>query len=423
MSMKRASKKMNSCRGDKLAICGGEPVRKKDFPCWPISDEREIEEIRNVLEGVKWNYLTDGEKHIELEDKFAQYIGAKYAISTITGTAALEIALRAAGIGPGDEVIFQAYTCYADAEAVLHLNAVPIFVDIAPETYCMDLVEIEKRITPRTRAIVPIHWAGRPTDMDAIGRIAEKHDLAVVEDACLAHGAEWKGKKVGTFGDLGCFSFGCGKLMEAGEGGMIVTDNQKLAVICDALRNRGRGKEFRQIGWNYRLSEILAAVLVAQLERYPYQLKKRNQNGNFLASELNKIEGLGILENDPHITMNAYGHFVFKFYKDKFGIEREIFVKALSQEGVPCSSGWPEPLYKDSVFRSTSLQPCPLKCPLYNSKIDYERICPESEKAFSEEAIMLPHRVLLGDRDDIEDIIEAVRKIKNNLNELKEVER
>jgi len=283
-----------------LAIDGGKPVRTKPFPAWPVYDDRERKALEDVLTKTSWNFF-EGRTHELLEKEFAAHHSAKYGIAVSCGTAALEISMRASGIGLGDEVIHQCYCCFADAQGIMAINAVPIPADITPETYCIDVDKREKLITTRTKAIVAVHFGGNLADMDAINRIAKKHKLLVIEDACLSHGAEWKGKICGTLGDVGVFSFGSGKLMTAGEGGMIITNNKKLADTCRTLRDRGRvwlddmssskkSKEdgegrfselfakfdHKMLGWNYRMSEFLAGIVRVQLTRLSGPVRSRS---------------------------------------------------------------------------------------------------------------------------------------------------
>ncbi len=252
------------------------PVRARPFPDWPVFDEREIEALTEVVRSGKWGELA-GSKVLEFQRAFAAYQQARHGVCVVNGTAALQIGLRALGVGPGDEVITTSYTFIATPNAALSLGAVPVFVDIDPDTYLLDPACIEDAITDRTHAIVPVHLFGAACDMDAILDIARRRHLAVLEDACQAWGAEWNGRRVGALGDLGTFSFQSSKNINAGEGGMIVTNDDALEDLVWSLHNVGRRRggewyEHVRVGWNYRMTEFQAAMLLVQLTRLPEQM-------------------------------------------------------------------------------------------------------------------------------------------------------
>lgn len=291
-----------------LAIKGGERFRVKPFTNWPVFDENEIENIVQVVKSGKWWRFAYGEG-VELKEKssgddraqvvlfqeeFAKYQDAEYGLACANGTAALEIALKALGIGPGDEVIVPSYTYVGTATCVLQVNAIPIFADIDTDTYNIDPVRIEEAITERTKAIIPVHFSGQSADMDRIMEIAKKHNLYVIEDSAHAHGGEWKGRKVGAIGDIGTFSFQATKNMTSGEGGAIVTNNKSLAKLCDSYIWAGRevGRpwyEFHRLGWNYRMTEFQGAILKVQLGRLDAQIEKRKENAEYLSRRINEI--------------------------------------------------------------------------------------------------------------------------------------
>ena len=278
-----------------LAICGGKPVREKPYPSWPIFDEKEEKALIDVLKSGKWGRV-NGKKNEEFEEKFARYHSAKYGITCVNGTAALEIALKALGVGPGDEVIVPAYTFIATASAVLMVGAKPVFVDIDPKTYNIDPEKIESAITPKTKAVIPVHIGGCPANMDKILDIAKKYNLRVLEDAAQAHGAEWRGKKVGALGDMGIFSFQSSKNINAGEGGIILTNDEELAEKAWSLMNVGRAKKGEWymhyiLSGNYRMTEFQAGILLAQMERMEELMKKREENAKYLTERLKEIEG------------------------------------------------------------------------------------------------------------------------------------
>lgn len=427
-----------------LAIKGGTALRTKPFTSWPVFDETEVDSIVKVVrsgkwwrfaygEGVEMTEKTSGDDRAQVvlfQEAFAKYQDAAYGLACANGTAALEIVLKALGIGPGDEVLVPAYTYIGSATCILQVNAIPVFVDIDPDTYNIDPDRIEEAITPRTRAIIPVHFSGQSADMDRILAIAKKHNLYVVEDAAHAHGSEWKGKRLGALGDAGTFSFQASKCITAGEGGAIVSNNKELAARCDSYIWAGRevGRpwyEFHRLGWNYRITEFQGAILRVQLGRLDSQIEKRNENVDYLTKRFeNEIEGLKLLKRDSRATRHSY-HIVMAKYDPKvWGISKENFVDALSAEGIAVTTGYPFPLYKNPMFLNQDFYPkgCPINCSHYGHAIDfnsYEKLCPVSEKACSDEAVWFDQRMFLGTHEDMDDIVNAVLKVKSNMNELK----
>jgi dTDP-4-amino-4,6-dideoxygalactose transaminase len=406
----------------KLALKGGEPYRKKPFPSWPVYGEEELRALKEVLYSGFWGI--GGKKVEEFERRFASFHDAQYGIAVTNGTAALEVALRAAGIQAGDEVIVPAYTFLATASSVLYVNACPVFVDIDPETYNIDPRKVEEAITDKTKAIIPVHIGGCPADMDAIMDVARKHGLKVIEDAAQAHAAEWKGRKVGAIGDLGTFSFQSSKNITSGEGGIILTNDRNLYELAWSYHNCGRRKEeawYRHfiLGGNYRMTEFQAAILLAQLGRVEEQTKRRNENALYLSKRLSEIPGIRPLKRDPRVTSHAYHLYIFRYDAREFeGLPRERFIQALNAEGIPCSPGY-TPLYRMPFFESIGR--CPLSCPYHGRKIDYASLSlPVTERACNEEAVWLKQSIFLGTKEDMDDIVGAVWKIRENVEELME---
>ncbi len=404
----------------KLAIKGGKPVREKPFPSWPIYGEEEYKALKEVLESGVWGI--GGKKKIEFEKKFAEYHGVDYGIAVTSGTAALEISLRAANIPAGSKVLMPAYTFMATAIAAVYTNLIPEFVDIDPDTYTIDPNAIEEALSDDVKAIVPVHIAGCPADMDRIKSISEKNDLVVVEDACQAWGAEWNGRKVGSYGDFAAFSFQSSKNITSGEGGMILTNDRKLYEIAWSYHNCGRRPERAWYehfipGSNYRMTEFQAAILLVQLQRLPEQSKIREERASYLTHLLSKIDGLTPLKRPEKVTKHAYHLYIMKYNKEAFGgLSREEFIKAMNAEGVPCSSGY-IPLYKAPALNE--LKKIPFVPTDISSKIDYSNVhLPNTEKACYEEAVWISQRVFLGTKEDMEDIAAAVEKVKKNINEL-----
>jgi dTDP-4-amino-4,6-dideoxygalactose transaminase len=287
------------------------------------------------------------------ERRFADYVGARHAIAVCNGTVSLRIALMAAGIQACDEVIVPPYTFLATATAVVEANATPVFVDIDRETFNLDPKQIEAAVTPKTRAIIPVHLGGLACDMDAILRVAKKHELTVIEDAAHAHGSEYKGRRVGAIGDMGSFSFQSSKNLNSGEGGIITTNDDELAAKCRSIHNCGRIEggtggawyEHHVMSANYRLGEFAGAILNAQLDRLDEQTDRRDANGRYLDERLAEIPGITPQRRGAFATRNAHHLYLMRYDEKVFGVPRGRFIDALVAEGVPMSSGYVLPLY------------------------------------------------------------------------------
>ncbi|MCX8202090.1 MAG: DegT/DnrJ/EryC1/StrS family aminotransferase, partial [Candidatus Caldarchaeum sp.] len=314
----------------------------------------------------------------------------------------LFISLKAIGIGPGDQVIIPAYTFLATATAVIDTGATPVIVDIDPNTYNIDPAAAEKAITAKTKCIIPVHLAGCPADMDAVQTLAEKHGLHVIEDAAQAHGAEWKGRKAGSMGTMAGFSFYQSKNMAAGEGGIITTNDEKLASIARSLVNVGRDVEkgwyeHVRYGWNYRMTAFQAAVLRAQLRRLPQMNAKRAKAAEYLGTQLAQIDGIDPMPKPPEVTAHSYHLFIVRVQPSKFGFQtKEQLVKAVNAEGIPCNAGY-KPLNSYPFIAEKSQTPSPVSV---------------AEKASKQEALWIPQYVLLGEKDDLDDVVEAFQKLR-----------
>lgn len=410
----------------RLAITGGKPVRRKPFAPWPVFTTEERRALANVLASRNWGGYPFPNQHADAFGRqFARFHGAKYGLAVANGTIAIEIALKAAGIKPGDEVIVPAYTWEGTVGPILLLNAVPVFVDIDPETHCLDARLLEKVISPRTRAILPVHLAMRFADMDAIMRVARKHRLLVIEDCAHAHGGKWRSKGAGSTGDLGTFSFQSSKLMTAGEGGAVITSSLEFFERAQTYTNCGRASStdrYRQrfIGFNYRITEFQAAILEAQLKRLPRQNQVRVANMEHLESRLRGTPGLGFLKRDPRQTTIAPYQYVFKYSPEHFGVPRASFLGALEMEGVPCDGLFYEPVYRSALFPAD-----PSEFPALSwgraEPLDLKTLyhCPVSERAAYEESVWVPHHFFLGGRKDADDIAAAVLKVAENIDELR----
>lgn len=407
-----------------LAILGGEPVRSRPFCSWPQYAERDRDQIIQVLMSRNWggypfpNLLAD-----EFARKFAAYHGAEYGCCVVNGTIGLIVALKAAGVGFGDEVIVPAYTWDGTATAVLDAGAVPIFVDVDPDTYCLDVEAARKAITSGTRALLPVHLAMRFADMDPLLELAAERDLVLIEDCAHVHGGQYKGRGAGSMGDLGSFSFQSSKLMTAGEGGIVITSRLEYIEIVQSLVNCGRASvtdqfKRRVVGSNYRITEFQAALLLGQLERLPALAETRSRNAARLGKALSEIEGIRPLPPQPALTREAIYNYVFQYRPENGRLPRDMFAAALDAEGIPCDGRFYEPVYRSALFQVTPEDYPQLR--LNREPVDYRRdfSCPVAERAAYEESIWLPQFLLLGNEKDVEDIARAAAKVMSNLDEL-----
>ncbi len=390
---------------DRLAINGGVPVRTAPFGGWPQWGEEEERALLAALRSGHWGSL-DGTFVTRLEQEFAAFQGARYGVSCVNGTLALSVALKALGIGPGDEVLVPPYTFIATASAALMVGAIPVFVDVDPETLLIDPALIDAAVTPRTRAIIPVHHAGSPADMDGVMAAARRHQLRVVEDAAQAHGAAWRGTPVGAIGDVGTFSFQSSKAINAGEGGMMVTNDEALRELLWSYRNVGRrtGGEWYEhvrLGWNLRLTEFQAAVLLEQMRRFPAQQAHRAESAAYLSSRLAGIPGIVPLRVPEGVTAHTWYSYHFRWLGEPDGgLPKLAFSEALRAEGIPNFHGY-VPLDRNEAVRAEIARlggPAPTPCPA-------------AARAADHEVLMLALPILMGDRDDLDQVVEAVAKV------------
>ena len=412
-----------------LAINGGSPVRTKSWPVWPMTGEQELAQLKEVLAAVEgtdrlWGGLLPCPKATELEQKFATYQGCRYGIALATGAAALEIALYAIGLEVGDEVITTPLTWVASASCILRAGGVPVFVDVEPRTYAMDPDLLHAAITPRTKAILPVHLAGYPAQIDRIVDIANEHGLDVIEDCAQAIGSLYHGKPVGSFGQISCFSFQSSKFMASGEGGMILTDDQDLWQRCHSYKDCGRLRgdagdinsktAYEQGNWgfglNYRLTEFQAAVLLAQIGRVEEHKAQRMRNAKLLCNALSDIAGLTPLE--LHEGQNIW-RFITNYSSAAFdGLSLDRFIEAVRAEGVPLNHFPLPPLPREGLYRGYLEFEAGSPGLAVNPK-DYRAVhLPMSERAYNEDICYLQQNVLLGDASDMEDIAAAVAKVR-----------
>ncbi len=396
-----------------LALYGGKKTVEKNF-VWPVFDERDVNAVTQVAQSGQWGNPDCRGLVEKFEKEFAGYCDSRYAISCVNGSVALRLALIASGVKPGDEVIVPPYTFIATATIVIEANCVPIFVDIEPDTYNLDPTKIEAAITNRTKAIIPVHFAGQACNMDQIMEVASKHNLVVIEDAAHAHGGEYKGKKLGSIGHAGCFSFQSSKNLNAGEGGLVVTNDEKLYDIMNSLRNVGRVKdgqwyEHHYIGCNYRITQFQAVLLSQQLTRLDDQTNLRDQNGKYLNVLLESVEGISPLTRGHGETIHTYHLYIFRYDKSKFnGLSKKEFSEMLAAEGVPSFMGYPKPIYEQPLFQKKNFM-----CYAIPENVDYTKVhCPVAERACYEEAIWILQHAMLGTKEDMNQFVEAIKKIK-----------
>jgi dTDP-4-amino-4,6-dideoxygalactose transaminase len=399
------------------AVLGGTPVRTAPFPSWPIADAHEEDALVRVIRSGRWNR---GDQVAAFESAYAALTGAKHCLATANGTSALITSLAALGIGPGDEVIVPPYTFVATINAVLMMHALPVFADTDVDTFQIDARQLERAITERTKLILPVHLGGSAADLDTILEIGRRRAVTVVEDACQAHLAEWRGRKVGTYGKAGCFSFQASKNLNSGEGGAILTDDDALVESCYRFHNNSRGRQntgddfsYRNSGANLRLTEFQAALLTTQMSRLQEQARTRDANAARLTELLRQVPGITPARMYQGCTRSAYHLYMFRYDPSRFaGLPRAAFIKALGAEGIPAQAGYSplnqQPFLEDAFskpgFRSIYSQ-------ARMDKWREQNHCPANDRLCSE-AVWIVQTMLLGPRQDMEDIAEAVRKIQ-----------
>jgi perosamine synthetase len=410
---------------NKPAILGGIPVRPKGSVLgvsWPIFDDTDVQMYLNAYKNNRWSEYSNSpeELSVKFEKEFAEMMGAGYCAVTNSGTDALEAAQRAYDIGPGDEVITQTNTFIATAQTTFNLFALPVFIDSDPETFMINADLIEQRITPRTRAILPVHIGGAAADMDKILAIAEKHNLIVIEDACQAHMGEWRNRKLGTLGNLGCFSFQEGKSLCGGEGGAVVGDDDNLMARVDGYTNNGRDPRGRRRsfpGSNFRISPFVSATLLGQIRRLEAQSKYRDENCAYLEQLLSEIRGVRPTRKYPGQTRRAYYEYQLIYEKQFFNdMPKTRFREAMRAEGISFGRGIDSSLHLDPFIETYFSLPS-FKRIYSQERLDKyrkENRCPMNERIDRETGLSLRQQVFLGTKKDMEDIVTAIVKIQKN---------
>lgn len=388
-----------------LAIYGGTPVRTDPIGRWPVFGFEEEELLLEALRSGVWGSI-DGTFVKRLEAEFAALQDARHGVATVNATMGLSVALKAVGVEPGDEVLVPPYTFIATASAALMLGAIPVFVDVDADTLLIDPDLIDAAVTPRTKAIVPVHHGGSPADMDGVMAAARRHRMRVVEDAAQAHGAAWRGRPVGAIGDVGVFSFQSSKPINAGEGGIMLTDDDELDELLWSYRNVGRRRggewyEHVRLGWNLRMTEFQAAVLLGQMRRMPEQQAQRTKSAAYLDTGLATIPGVVPVKVPDGVTAHSWYTYHWRWLgAADGGLSKSEFGRALEAEGIPVFGGY-VPLNRnqaviDEIRRLGGREADP---------------CPNAERASADEVMVFALPILMGSTLDLDDVVTAVDKV------------
>lgn len=404
-----------------LMAPASDPVRSTPLPGPPALGEAERRAVDEVMRsGVLSQYLGawhedfhGGPRVRALEAAWAERFGVRHALSMNSATSALYAATAAAGVGPGDEVIVSPYTMTASAVCALVHGAVPVFADVDPDTFCLDPASVRARITPRTKAIVAVDLFGLPADFDALMAIADEHDLVVIEDAAQAPGASWNGRAAGTLGHIGVFSLNYHKTIHCGEGGVAVTDDERLARRLALARNHGEAAvegmgtdDYDVLGCNYRMGEIEAAIAKVQLDRLEELTAPRIAHAQRLDAALADLEGI-TTPRVPDGARHVYYLHTLKLDPEVLGCSRAAFAAAMAAEGVPVVEGYVQPLYRQPLYRERAV------AALRGAGVpDYaDGLCPVVERLHGTEVLYHPHiHAGLGEAD-VEDVAAAFRKV------------
>lgn len=376
----------------------------------PWVNEEELKALEEVLYS---GYYVSGPKVKKFENNFSNYCGTDYGIATNSGTAALQIALASYGIGPGDEVIVPALTFFSTATSVIHQNAIPIFADIDEKSYNMDPSDLENRITDKTKAIIPVHFYGNPAEMDEIIEIAKENELIVIEDCAQAHGAEYKGKKVGTFGDSACFSFFATKNMTTGEGGMILTDDESIEKKAKKIRSHGMSdRDTHEIlGYNFRMNEFMAGIGLVQLNKLDKFNEKRRKNSNYIYNNIDDIDWLQIPEIKSYVK-HSFFWCPIQIDEDKVGMSTKELRDILIEKGVETRHRYLSPLNNQKMLLEKKAYPkgCPFSCPYYGKDIDYSQFNYPNAEKIAGKMLGLPNHPKLK-KEELDKVIEVLHSI------------
>jgi dTDP-4-amino-4,6-dideoxygalactose transaminase len=405
-----------------LAMNGGTPVRATSYPSWPVWDDRDVEAVTTVVKTGNWGGFPEPGPNAErFEEAFAAYQGALHGVLMANGTVTMEVALKALGIGWGDEVIVPALTFAATAYAPMASGAVPVIVDVEPRTWTIDPDQVEAAVTDRTRAIMPVHLGHQMADMDRLEEIARRHGLAVVEDCAHAPGQQWRGRGAGCIGEFGSFSHQSSKILTSGEGGTLLTNDDDLARRAHSIVDCGRAKDPDEkeftFGANYRLGELHAALLVVGMERFPEQQRERAEAGKELERLLADVPGVRVMPADERITRWSFYNYIFAIDPEAFGGRTNAVVcAALEAEGIPAEVQYP-PMSRYELFQP-SLSRLPVAVE-HADRLDPQRMSfPVAEAAGLRESVYLMENVFRDGSQGVQDVVEALTKLQRNADEL-----
>jgi perosamine synthetase len=413
-------------KASKLAILGGEPVRrKKPLPDWPYCDDQILESVTKTTRSTLWCRIQGGAKAVvTLEKEWARLLGAKHCVATGSGTQSLHTCVEALGIGPGDEVITSPYTDPGTIAAILSARALPVLADLDPASYQLDPDDVERKINENTKALMPVHMMGQPCDIDRIMAIAKKHNLKVIEDAAQAHLAEHRGRKLGTIGNVGCFSFQSSKVLACGEGGAIVGSDDDLMDKCYTVHNHGTSRRglTEMIGPKYRMNELEAAVLLGQWPGLLERHARRNENAAYLTSRLKDIPYLMPQKLYDGTNAGSFYLYTMSYHKEHLnGVDRATLFKALAAEGIVLSPYIPRGLHREPWIDTI------LNMKVYKTMYSPERLrryrdecqCPRCDQVCEEMAMIWASGPLLASRQDMVEIADAIEKVYVNRDQLK----
>jgi perosamine synthetase len=412
-------------KAGKLAILGGEPVRKdKSWPAWPHIDDQIVDAVVKTTRSGIWCRIQSATGAVPtFEKEYAKLMGSRFCVATGSGTQALHTCVEALGIGAGDEVITSPYTDPGTIAAILSARALPVLADLDPASYQLDPEEVEKRITENTRAIMPVHMMGQPCHLERIMAIAKEHKLAVIEDAAQAHLSEYQGKKLGTIASLGCFSFQTSKTIACGEGGAILGNDEELMDKCYTVHNHGTSRRGRTevIGPKYRMNEFEAAVLLPQLAGAQERFRRRNENAAHLTARLKGCPGIVPQKLYPGTASGSFYLYAMSYKKEHFNnVDRGRFLKAVTAEGVSLSpyierglhrEPWVENVVKTKVYQK-------MFSPRRLQQFREEMACPKCDQVCEEMAMIWASGPLLGTPADMDDIADAILKVYENRDKL-----
>lgn len=404
-----------------LAVLGGNPIRTEPYPRWPVFDDEEIEAVTRTVMSGRWGGSPyPGPNTAEFAEKFSEMQGGGHAVPMMNGTITMEVALRAAGIGWGDEVIVPALTFQATAAAPMAAGAIPVLVDISPHNYCIDPIAIEKAITSRTKAIIVVHLAAQMADMDAIMEISRANNLIVIEDSAHAHGAQWRGQGSGTIGEFGSFSLQSAKILTTGEGGVLLCQSTDMAELVASIIDCGRPKDALKrnftMGVNYRWSELHAAIGLVALKRFPAQMAQRAEMANYLEACIESFPGIHLLKSDARHNKRTQYRYIFKIDPDYFLCTNDAFCYALTAEGIPVDTGYPAMHRYDLFQPQLSHLPVPMAYPEY---FNFDEMSfPVAECASEKESVWMGEAIFRSGKSGVDDLVAGLRKLDQNRDKL-----